>query len=108
MLQLADSCLEGINASMQQTQGGNSFDSPVRSMLRLYPYKFQTMGDSKLEYLVFNTWCSFAESNSDIKLECAHGTQVPPLMQNLHILTKPKMIYFDEQRAINLEGMVRY
>ena len=33
---------------------------------------------------------------------------MPKLIQNLHILTKPKMTYFDEQWAITLEGMVRY
>ena len=43
-----------------------------------------------------------------LKLECDHGTWMTPLMQNSHILTKPKMIYFDEQRAINVVGMVRY
>ena len=31
---------------------------------------------------------------------------MPLLLQNKHILTKPKMTYFDEQRAITLEGMV--
>ena len=41
-----------------------------------------------------------------LKQECDHGTRMTPLMQNLHILTKPKMTYFDEQRAINVVGMV--
>ena len=33
---------------------------------------------------------------------------MPPLMQNTYILTKPKLTYFDEQKALTLEGMVGY
>ena len=29
----------------------------------------------------------------DEKLECVHGTQMSPLMQNLYILSKPKMAF---------------
>ena len=31
-----------------------------------------------------------------------------PLLQNKHILTKPKMTNFNEQRAITIEDMVPY
>ena len=41
-----------------------------------------------------------------MELEICPWDTDAPLMQNLHIFTKPKKTNFYEQRAITLEGMV--